>query len=124
MEDDLHAIERIVALAAEAIAILLVAIGSAESVMNIVRAASSRATGVTRRAVWLDLAGWLVAAMTFQLAADIVATSFSPRWDEIGRLGAIAAIRTFLSHFLDREVENTWKLQYEARRKGLRKITE
>ena len=31
-----------------------------------------------KRAVWLEFAGWLVAALTFQLAADIVNTSFSP----------------------------------------------
>jgi uncharacterized membrane protein len=33
--------------------------------------------------------------------------------NEIGHLGAIAAIRTVLSHFLDREVENTRRLQHE-----------
>jgi uncharacterized membrane protein len=79
-----------------------------------------RAGGFERRTVWLDLAGWLVAAMTFQLAADIVATSFTPRWDEIGRLGAVAAIRTFLSYFLDREVENTRKLQQAGKADTLR----
>jgi Predicted membrane protein len=43
-------------------------------------------------------------------AADIISTSFCPNWDEVGRLGAIAAIRTFLSYFLDREVESTSRL--------------
>ena len=50
-------------------------------------------------------ARWLVAALTFQLGADIVATSFAPTWDELGRLAFVAAIRTFLSVFLDREIE-------------------
>jgi uncharacterized membrane protein len=109
----LHEIAHYVALAAEAIAILIIAIGSVEALINIFRVmTTARSTGVQKRAVWLDFARWLVAALTFQLAADIVGTSFSPTWDEVGRLGAVAVIRTFLSFFLDHEVENTRKLQH------------
>jgi len=113
MEAALSAFGHSVALAVEAIAIVIIAIGALEAVAKIARTMRMpRATGVERRAVWLDFAGWLVAALTFQLAADIISTSFSPSWDEVGRLGAIAAIRTFLSYFLDREVENTRRLQH------------
>ena len=110
MEALLHEIAHYVALVVEAIAILIIAIGSIQALVNILRGLS-RASGMQRRAVWLEFAGWLVAALTFQLAADIVNTSFSPTWDEVGRLATVAAIRTFLSYFLDREVENTRKLQ-------------
>jgi uncharacterized membrane protein len=112
MEAFLYGIGHSVALAVEAIAIALVAVGTVEAVGGLVRILRApRVTGVERRSVWLDFAGWLVAALTFQLAADIVSTSFSPSWDEVGRLGAIAAIRTFLSYFLDREVDSTRRLQ-------------
>jgi uncharacterized membrane protein len=117
MEDVLQQVGRTVGLIVETIAILIIVAGVLESVINIGRS-WSRTSGVERRTIWLDLAGWLVAAMTLQLAADIVATSFSPHWDEIGRLGVIAAIRTFLSYFLDREVENTRRLQHAARRES------
>ena|SRR6476619_8453769 len=110
MEALLHEFARFVALGVEAIAILIIAIGSIEALVNILRTLF-RSSGVQRRAIWLEFAGWLVAALTFQLAADIVNTSFSPTWDEVGRLAVVAAIRTFLSYFLDREVENTRKLQ-------------
>jgi uncharacterized membrane protein len=81
------------------------------SIMRVI--ATPHSTGDERRAVWLDFARWLVAALTFQLAADLIGTSFSPTWNEIGHLGAIAGIRTFLSYFLDREVDNTRRLQRE-----------
>ena len=110
MEALLHEIAHYVALVVEAIAILIIAIGSIEALVNIFRTLS-RASGMQKRAVWLEFAGWLVPALTFQLAADIVNTSFSPTWNEVGRLAAVAAIRTFLSYFLDREVENARKLQ-------------
>jgi uncharacterized membrane protein len=48
------------------------------------------------------------------MAADVVNTSFEPTWDELGRLATIAAIRTFLSFFLDREVEDTRDLQHRG----------
>jgi uncharacterized membrane protein len=47
---------------------------------------------------------WLVAGLTFQLAADIIATSVAPSWQEVGQLGAIAVIRTFLNFFLERDL--------------------
>ena len=111
MESLLHDTGHVVALAMEATAIVLIAVGGVEALVGIVRALANGATGTRRREIWLDFARWLVAALTFQLAADIAGTSFSPSWDEVGRLGAIAAVRTFLSFFLDREVEHTRALQ-------------
>jgi uncharacterized membrane protein len=102
MEISLHEIARYVALAIEFIAIAVIAIGAIEAVVGILRVGMRAAD---RRVVWLDFARWLVAGMTFQLAADVVNTSFDPSWDEIGHLAAIAGIRTFLSFFLDREMD-------------------
>ncbi len=101
----------------EAIAITTIALGSLEAVVSMLRIAiTRRVTGFERRTVWLNFARWLVAALTFQLAADIVGTTSAPTWQEIGRLGAIAAIRTFLSYFLDREVDHNRELQHQAPR--------
>jgi uncharacterized membrane protein len=104
MESLLHDIARYVALAIQAIAIVIAAFGSARAVVGVFRSALGARPDLAPNAVWLDYARWLVAALTFQLAADIVATSFSPTWDELGRLAVVAAVRTFLSYFLDREM--------------------
>lgn len=114
MESLLHDIAHWVALAIEAIAIGIIAFGALEAVIGIVRVGvRPGTTNDDRRAVWLTFARWLVAGLTFQLAADLVNTSFEPTWDEIGHLAAIAAIRTFLSYFLDREVDDTRKRQHQ-----------
>ena len=102
METLLHDIARHVALALELIAIAVITFGAIEAIVGIVRV-KMRSEG--RREVWMLFARWLVAGMTFQLAADLVNTSFDPTWDQIGHLAAIAGIRTFLSFFLDREME-------------------
>ena len=48
--------------------------------------------------------GWLVVALEFQLAADIVATIISPTTAHLIEVGAIALIRTFLNYFLSKEL--------------------
>ena len=53
----------------------------------------------------LLLARYLALALEFQLGADILSTAISPSWDQIGKLGAIAVIRTALNYFLSREME-------------------
>jgi len=55
-------------------------------------------------AVRLTLARYLALALEFQLGADILATAISPSWEQIGKLGAIAVIRTALNFFLMREM--------------------
>lgn len=52
----------------------------------------------------LTLARYLALALEFQLGADILTTAVAPSWTQIGKLGAIAVIRTTLNYFLTREM--------------------
>ena len=52
----------------------------------------------------LTLARYLALALELQLGADILSTAVSPSWDQIGKLAAIAVIRTALNYFLLREL--------------------
>jgi uncharacterized membrane protein len=47
----------------------------------------------------------LTLALELLLAADILRTAVAPTWEEIGKLAAIAAIRTVLNYFLERELQ-------------------
>ncbi len=55
--------------------------------------------------VFRGFARWLILALEFTLAGDIVRTAMSPTWDDIGQLAAIAIIRTFLNFFLERDLD-------------------
>jgi uncharacterized membrane protein len=105
MEDWLHLATKYVVIIIDAMALIIVAIGTAEAFFTGLRAAFPAPAPHRRlREVWLRYGRWLVAGLTFQLAADIVATSIAPSWQEVGQLGAIAAIRTFLNFFLERDL--------------------
>jgi uncharacterized membrane protein len=86
------------------VALLMVVAGSVEALAGALRVIVSRRSGTERRDVWLRYARWLVAALTFQLGADIIETAITTEWEAVGRLGAVAVIRTFLNFFLDRDL--------------------
>lgn len=100
----LDAISEPVIVAIDAIALLVIVVGTVEVLGAVAGAAFKPLTRRARADTWLRYARWLVAALTFQLAADIIETSVSTDWQTIGRVGAIAVIRTFLNYFLERDV--------------------
>jgi uncharacterized membrane protein len=105
MESAFRTIAEHVALGAELIAMLLIAIGGMGALARVVRLLAQRNAHVrTIKDIWLRLAGWILLALEFTLAADIVRTSISPSWEDLGKLAAIAAIRTVLSIFLERDL--------------------
>ena len=94
-----------VALAVEASIVLIVALGSIQALYRaVVRLSAGGDPSMTRRAIWLDYAAWILLALEFALAADIIRTAVAPTWDDIGKLAAIAAIRTALNFFLARDI--------------------
>jgi uncharacterized membrane protein len=104
MEEILGIIAERIALFVNLVAILAIAVGSIEAAFGLGRAIFTRLSRQAKAAIWLRFASWLVAALTFQLAADIVDTAIAPNWNDIGHLGAVAVIRTFLNYFLTRDM--------------------
>lgn len=67
--------------------------------------------------VRLTLGRWLAVALEFELAADILNTAVTPTWSDIEKLAAIAALRTALNYFLEREIrQEAAPAQREAER--------
>ena len=93
-------------LGAEATSALLVGVGMVIAIYQMVRLgeAPSRKGYLLVR---LTMARFLVLALEFQLAADIMATAVAPTWEQLGRLSLIAVIRTFLAYFLEREMKDS-----------------
>jgi uncharacterized membrane protein len=45
-------------------------------------------------------------ALELLLGADVLATAVAPSWDDIGKLAAIAILRTALNFFLEKELHH------------------
>jgi uncharacterized membrane protein len=92
--------------------LLIIAIGMIELFFRCLRAMfGGSATGEELREGYLRYARWLILGLTLQLGGDIIETAVAPTWDDIGRLGAIAVIRTFLNYFLERDIMEARQLR-------------
>jgi uncharacterized membrane protein len=107
MEEFLKTAIRHVALAVEAGATIFIVIGALEAMYLVVRrVAVGPGSGVVRkREIWVRFAVWLLLALEFELAADVLETAISPNWNDVGQLAAIAGIRTVLNYFLEKDID-------------------
>ena len=91
-------------LMAEIVAAVLIALGIVLTLARLIRVLSlPKYEGYEKSR--LTLARFLALALEFQLAADVLATAVSPSWTQIGKLGAVAVIRTALNYFLAQEIK-------------------
>jgi uncharacterized membrane protein len=91
-------------LVVEAGGAVVIVVGVVAAARRALRSARS-GDGVDFAATRLVLARYLALALELQLGADILSTAIAPSWDQIGKLGAIAVIRTFLNFFLRQEMK-------------------
>ena len=106
LEEYFREIAGIIALSIEAATVLIVSIGAIEALTRTFRLViGNRLSNEGRREIWLRFAIWILLALEFALAADIIRTAIAPTWDEVGKLGAIAAIRTGLNFFLAKDID-------------------
>jgi uncharacterized membrane protein len=105
IEDNFKEIAGYVALAIEAAAVFVVAFGALQALGGVVSLIVKRAADEMQgREIWLRFATWILLALEFALAADIVRTAVAPTWDDISKLAVIATIRTMLNYFLAKDI--------------------
>ncbi len=91
----------------EVAAVLIVLYGSIEAFVKLLRVVvTPRVSHGQRKVIWRRYGMWLLLGLEFALAADIIDSVISPTWQDVGKLGAIAVIRTFLNYFLEKDLES------------------
>lgn len=105
MEQYLRAAGELVGWAAEVAGIIVIAVAVVRGIVQYILQLIQRSEPLPRTRIRLSLGRSLALALEFLLAADIVRTALAPTWDDIGKLAAIATIRTGLNFFLAHEIE-------------------
>jgi uncharacterized membrane protein len=90
----------------EGIATLLIAHAVMKGLFCYWRSSVNKQSAFDQTTVRLDLGKSLALSLEFLLAADILRTATTPTWEDIGKLVAIAALRTLLNYFLERELKH------------------
>jgi uncharacterized membrane protein len=75
-------------------AVVVVIIGGTQALWGVLAAVfSGTATELRGRKIWLKFATWILLALEFALAADILRTAVAPTWEDIWKLAVIATVR-------------------------------
>jgi len=72
----------------------------------------NRAT--SKESIRVRLGSSVAVALELMLGADVLATAVAPSWNDIGKLAAIAVIRTALNYFLERELRHINKEKMQS----------
>lgn len=91
----------------EGIAAIVVSLAIIRALVIYIRNMVSTEYTIDKMAIRLALGKSLAVVLEFLLAADILRTAVSPTWNDIGKLAAIAGLRTLLNYFLERELNQS-----------------
>ena len=107
----------------EAAGAIVIFIGAVIAVVGFLRALPKR-DPERFTPVRLSLGRFLALGLEFQLASDVLRTAIAPSFEELGKLAAVAAIRTALNFFLAREIrEESAQVEAHAARQRDRHAT-
>jgi uncharacterized membrane protein len=90
----------------EAAGAVVIFVGAVLAAVQFVRSALRRGHSEEFVRVRLGLGRYLTLGLEFQLASDVLSTAIAPTYQEIGKLAAIATIRTVLNYFLGKEIDH------------------
>ena len=77
---------------------------------------------VPNESIRLSLGRSLALGLEFLLGADILNTAIAPSWEQVGLLAAIAAIRTGLNYFLQKELDRAMDLEGKRREQKAQEV--
>jgi uncharacterized membrane protein len=112
--DLLRTIAQTIASLVEGVGVAIVAIAVVVATVRYMVGLARRIRAFPPEGLRLSLGRSLALSLEFLLGADILRTAVEPSWDEIGRLAAIAAIRTALNYFLQREIAQEARMTERA----------
>lgn len=90
----------------EILAAFVIAVALLKFLYKYVKHILNPTDGISNQTIRIHFGSALALALELLLGADILATAIAPTWGDIGKLAAIAVLRTALNYFLERELKN------------------
>ena len=104
MEETVRSLALHLSLVVEALAAIVIAVGLIQLFIRFFPSMLHKDHHVDTATLRVKFGSTLTLSLELLLAADILRTAVAPTWDDIGKLAAIAAIRTVLNYFLEKEL--------------------
>lgn len=92
--------------AVEILAAVIIGIAVLHVLFNYLSLLYSPATKLSKETIRVRFGSSVAVSLELLLGADVLATAVAPSWDDIGKLAAIAVLRTALNYFLEKELKH------------------
>jgi len=90
--------------AVEILAAIIIGIAVIRTLLNYFSLIKS--SKISKEEIRVQFGGSVAVSLELLLGADVLATAVAPSWDDIGKLAAIAVLRTALNYFLEKELKH------------------
>lgn len=90
--------------AVEILAALIIGIAVVQTLFNYIPI-KRNSIRISKEELRVRFGSSVAVSLELLLGADVLATAIAPSWDDIGKLAAIAVIRTLLNYFLGKELK-------------------
>ncbi|HAO45830.1 MAG TPA: DUF1622 domain-containing protein [Ferruginibacter sp.] len=90
----------------EIMAALVIAVALMRLLVNSIRSVLQPVSALSAMKMRMLFGSSVAVSLELLLGADVLATAVAPSWDDIGKLAAIAILRTGLNYFLEKELNH------------------
>lgn len=90
----------------EIISALVIAVAMVKLLINYIQSFIKPTNGLSAMDARMLFGSAVAVSLELLLGADVLATAVAPSWDDIGKLSAIAVLRTGLNFFLEKEFKH------------------
>jgi uncharacterized membrane protein len=106
MEEIAKQITLIISHAAEILSAFIIGLAIIKVLINYLTRIHPSNIKISKEEIRVHFGGSVAVALELLLGADVLATAVAPSWNDIGKLAAIAILRTALNYFLARELKH------------------
>jgi uncharacterized membrane protein len=97
--------------AVEILAAFVIGVAVIKALFSYLSSIYSSKKTFSKEAIRVQFGSSVAVALELLLGADVLATAVAPSWDDIGKLAAIAVLRTALNYFLGKELKEIKHLE-------------
>lgn len=104
MEETAIFITRIIGHAAEILSACIIGTALLKVVYDYLTTLIKKKESISKEMIRIRFGSSVAVSLELLLGADVLNTAVAPSWEDIGKLAAIAVLRTALNYFLEREL--------------------
>lgn len=92
--------------AVEILAAVIIGIAVIKTLISYTAFLKATIRKISKEEIRVQFGRSVAVSLELLLGADVLATAVAPSWDDIGKLAAIAVLRTALNYFLEKELKH------------------